>query len=109
MIRARIKVFFFRINNMITRTVSSFNRLIIDFQPRALRLSDCGRRHSTRPKHERAWCFKSNFQQGKLGLKKKQWDRGGREASTKDLAGSSKENFNWLIRHTNLLLFLVTH
>ena len=37
--------------------------------------------------------FQSNFQQRKLGLDKKQWDRGGREASTKDLAYSSVKNF----------------
>ena len=37
--------------------------------------------------------FQSNFQQWKLGLNKKQWDRDGREASTKDLACSSVENF----------------
>ena len=36
--------------------------------------------------------IQSNFQQ-KLGLNEKQWDKGEREASTKDLPCSSGENF----------------
>ena len=37
--------------------------------------------------------FQSNFQQGKLGLNKKQWDRGEKEVFTKDLACSYVKNF----------------
>ena len=38
-----------------------FNRLITDFEPMALRLSDAWRRRTARPKHESAWCFKVIF------------------------------------------------
>ena len=79
-----------------------FNRLITDFEPMALRFSGSWRRRRARPKHERAWYLKckklifketqSNFQQGKLSLNEKQWNRGEREASTKDFACSSVEN-----------------
>ena len=37
------------------------NRLITDFEPMALRLSNSGRRYRARPKHESAWCFKVIF------------------------------------------------
>ena len=79
------------------------NRLIADFEPMALRLSDSWRRRRSRPKHESAWysefkkfVFKkiqSNFQKEKLGVNEKPWDRGEREASTQDLARRSVENF----------------
>ena len=69
----------------------------------ALRSSGSWRGQSAFPKHESAWYSKfkklvfkkmrSNFQQGKLSLNEKQWDWCGREASTKDLARSSVENF----------------
>ena len=77
--------------------------LITDFEPIAVWLSDSWRRRRARPKHESAWYSKfkklvfkkiqSNFQHGKFGLNEKQWDRSGREASTKDLTYSSVENF----------------
>ena len=53
-----------------------------------MRLSDSGRRHRARPMHESPWCFKVIFN-GESWVSKKQLDRSGREASTKDLVCSS--------------------
>ena len=42
--------------------------------------------------------FQTNFQQRKMGLSRKQSDRGGRETYTENLAGSSVEKTDWLVR-----------
>ena len=80
-----------------------FNRLITDFEPRALRLNDCWRRRRACLKDESAWYSKfkklvfkkilSNFQQEELGSMRSNKMGGGKEASTKDRGCSSVHNF----------------
>ena len=48
---------FFWIRNMISSRIF-FNRLITDFEPMALRLSDSWRRRRVRPKHKSDWYLK---------------------------------------------------
>ena len=86
-----------------------FNRLITDFQPSALRLSDCGRRHRARPKHESAWCFEVIFNRGSRVLIRCNGIGVEERHSLRSLLAALRRIFNWLVRHINLLLFLVTH
>ena len=109
MIRVRIKVFFSLIKQFDHQEGFVLNRLITDFQPRALRLIDCGRRHRARLKHESAWCFKVVFNReswvliGSNGIGVEE-----RHPLRTSLA-ALRRIFNWLVRHINLLLFLMTH
>ena len=86
-----------------------FNRLFTDFQRRALRLSDCGRRHRARPKHESAWCFKEIFNRRSWVLKRSNGMGVQERHPLRTLLAALRRISNWLVRHINLLLFLVTH
>ena len=105
MIRARIKVFFFSVDNQYDLLESFFfNRLIADFQPRALRISDCRRRYRARPKHESAWCFKVIFNRGSWVLIRSNRIGVEEKHPLKTLLAALRRIFNWIVRHINLLL-----
>ena len=96
-----------------------FNRLTADFVPMVLRLSDSWRRRRARPKHESAWYskfknwysknFKVIFSRGSwvsmrssgIGVKESH--------QLKTLFAALWRISSWLVRHINLLLFLLTH
>ena len=93
-----------------------FNRLITDFEPRALRLSDSWRMLRARSKHESAWYLKLKKLVIKVILNRVSWvsrrsNRIGVEErhQLKILLAALWRISNWLVRHFNLLLFLVTH
>ena len=69
------------------------NRLITDWFWEGTKVKEFWEEAQSTFKARKCLMFQSNFQQEKLRLNKKQWDRGGRKASTKDLACSSVENF----------------
>ena len=108
MIRGGIKGFFLWISNDQQKSFF-FNRLITDFQPRALRLSDCRRRYRARPKHESAWCFKVIFNRGSWVLIRSNAIGMEEKHPLRTLLAALRRIFNWLVRHINLLLFLVAH
>ena len=93
-----------------------FNRLITDFEPRALRLSDSWRMLRARSKHESAWYLKLKKLVIKVILNRVSWVSrrsnviGVEERhQLKILLAALWRISNWLVRHFNLLLFLVTH
>ena len=68
-----------------------FNRLITDFEARAPMLNDSWRHRAVQS--TTVPNVLKEFLTKKLGLNKKQWDRGEKETSTKDFACSSVDNF----------------
>ena len=86
-----------------------FKRLITDFETRALRKNDPGWRRRACSKHESAWCFKVIFN-SESWVSVRSSGMGTEERHPlKILHAALSRISDWLVRHINLLLFLVTH
>ena len=109
MVRAKTEGFLPWISNMITRRDSSLTGWSLILSQWRRGLSDSGRRRRARPKHESARCIKVIFNTGSLVSVKSNGIRGEKRYSLRTLLAAPWRISNWLARHINLQLLLVTH